>query len=70
MVPSLPSGWTLIAVGDFNGDHKPDYLLYNPSTRQTAVWYMNNNVFAGGAYDSARWLEVDWCGGFQSGWQN
>jgi hypothetical protein len=35
---------------DFNHDGKPDYVLYNGSTRQTAVWYMNNNVFAGGAY--------------------
>jgi FG-GAP-like repeat len=48
--PSLPSGWTLIAVGDFNADHKLDYLLYNASTRQTAEWYMNNNIFVGGAY--------------------
>jgi hypothetical protein len=37
------------ARGDFNGDGKPDYVLYNAGTHQTAVWYMNNNVFAGGA---------------------
>jgi len=35
---------------DFNGDGKPDYLLYNVSTRQTAVWYLNNNAFVAGAY--------------------
>ena len=35
---------------DFNHDDKPDYVLYNASTRQTAVWYMNNNVFLVGAY--------------------
>jgi hypothetical protein len=29
---------------DFNNDGHPDYLLYNSSTRQTVVWYMNNNV--------------------------
>src|SRR5947207_992010 len=36
-------------VTDFNGDGKPDYLLYNVSTRQTAIWYLNNNVHIGGA---------------------
>ena len=48
--PALPNGWTLVATGDFNGDSKPDYVLYNASTQQTAIWYMNNNVYAGGAY--------------------
>ena len=32
---------------DFNGDAKPDLLLFNAGTRQTAVWYMNNNVRIG-----------------------
>jgi hypothetical protein len=34
---------------DLNHDSKPDYVLYKASTRQTAVWYMHNNVPAGGA---------------------
>src|SRR5580765_5970347 len=34
---------------DFNGDARPDLLLFNPGTRQTAVWYMNNNVRIGNA---------------------
>jgi hypothetical protein len=25
-------------------------VLYNAGTRQTAIWYLNNNVFAGGAF--------------------
>ena len=25
-------------------------MLYNPSTRQTAIWYLNNNVRRGGVY--------------------
>lgn len=29
---------------DFNGDGKPDYVLYNASTRRTAIWYLNNNT--------------------------
>ena len=37
-------------VADFNGDGHPDYVLHNPSTRQTAIWYLNNNAFMGGAF--------------------
>ena len=40
--PSLPPT-------DFNGDARPDLLLFNPGTRQTAVWYLNNNVRIGSA---------------------
>jgi len=29
---------------DFNDDGHPDFLLINPSTRETVIWYMNNNV--------------------------
>jgi hypothetical protein len=42
--------YQLIGAADFNGDGKPDYLLYNASTRQTAIWNMNNNVFVTGTY--------------------
>jgi hypothetical protein len=38
------------AVSDFNGDGHPDYVLRDTSTRQTAIWYLNNNVFIGSAY--------------------
>src|SRR6266404_6065719 len=38
------------AVSDFNGDGHPDYVLRTTSTRQTAIWYLNNNVFIGSAY--------------------
>ena len=34
------------APTDFNNDGQPDYVLYNASTHQTAIWYMNNNVHA------------------------
>ena len=36
------------AVADFNGDGKPDYVLYNAATRQTAIWHLNNNVLISG----------------------
>ena len=37
------------APTDFNNDGKPDYLLYNSSTRQTVIWYLNSNIFIGSA---------------------
>jgi hypothetical protein len=40
----------LVASKDFNGNGKPDYLLYNAATRQTAIWYLNNNVFVNGVF--------------------
>ena len=44
-----------VAATDFNNDGKPDYLLYNPSTGHTAIWYMNNNVhLRGGAGPTLR----------------
>ena len=37
-------------MADFNRDAHPDYALFNPSTRQTAIWYLNNRVYLRGAY--------------------
>ena len=46
---TIAAGYTLVGVGDFSGDTKPDFVLYNASTRQTAIWYLNNNVYTAGA---------------------
>ena len=66
--PTLPSGWFLGAVGDFNGDGKPDYLLYTRvgSNFPTAIWYLNNNVHrrVGEWPNSAKWLGFKGSGGF------
>jgi glucose/arabinose dehydrogenase len=38
------------AIRDFNSDGHPDYVLQNANTRQTAIWYLSNNVFIGSAF--------------------
>jgi FG-GAP-like repeat len=43
---------------DFNSDGKPDYVLYKASTRQTAIWYLNNNVHHGSNYGPT--LPIAW----------
>jgi len=48
----------VVGVADFDRDGKPDYALYNAVTNQTAVWYLNNNVFGGGAYGPS--LPANW----------
>jgi hypothetical protein len=45
--------WSVVGVADFNRDGHPDYLLFNSSTRQTAIWYLNNNVFSSGLFGPA-----------------
>jgi hypothetical protein len=38
-----------VAAADFDREGHPDYLLYNANTGQTAIWYLNNNVFVNAA---------------------
>jgi hypothetical protein len=45
-------------ISDFNSDGHPDYVLRKPSTRQTAIWYLNNNVFISGALGPS--ITVGW----------
>ncbi len=37
-------------ISDFNNDGHLDFVLRNVGTRQTAIWYLNNNFHIGGAY--------------------
>ena len=43
-IPPLPS------LSDFNADARPDLLLYNAATQQTAIAYMSNNSVIGAAF--------------------
>ena len=45
-------------LADFNNDGHPDYVLRNPSTHQTAIWYLNNNIYQGGAFGPS--ITVGW----------
>jgi hypothetical protein len=59
---TLPEGIDLDVIGydlvgapqpvpdDFNNDGHPDLVLYHATSRQTVVWYMDNNVHFTGSY--------------------
>jgi hypothetical protein len=38
-----------MGTADFNGNGKPDDVLYNAGTRRTAFYYLNNNVYVSSA---------------------
>jgi hypothetical protein len=43
---------------DFNSHGKPDYVLYQATTRRTAIWYLDNNIYQGSAFGPS--LPPDW----------
>jgi hypothetical protein len=49
---SLPSGWNICAVADFNGDGHPDLCLQNTTSNKVAIWYLNGLNVTGSAYVS------------------
>jgi hypothetical protein len=40
----------LIGTADFNKDGSADHVLFNSGNRETALWYLNDNVFVSGAF--------------------
>ena len=48
--PTIPAGWSVVDVADFDRDGHPDYVLQNFNTNRTVIWYLNNNVLTGGAF--------------------
>jgi hypothetical protein len=45
-------------VRDFDSNNHSDYVLFNASTGQTAIWYLNGSTVVGGAYGPA--LPMGW----------
>jgi hypothetical protein len=39
-----------VGVADFNRDGKTDYLLFNPGTHQSAIWYLSGVTLVQGAF--------------------
>ena len=64
--PTLSNGWELVGAADFNGDGHPDYVLYNASIQQTAIWYLLNHLLICGDArpNSSEGLEVARRSGF------
>jgi plastocyanin len=56
--PPPPPGAGTAIVADFNGDGRRDWVVRNAATRQTAIWYLNNNVFISGVLGPT--LPVGW----------
>jgi hypothetical protein len=54
----VPPGWSVVSVADVNLDGHPEYVLFKPSTHQTAIWYLSGVTFLGGGYGPT--LPSDW----------
>ena len=50
LCPDRSRSWNLITTADLNNNGKPTDVLYNANTRQTGIWYLNNNVYVSAAY--------------------
>jgi hypothetical protein len=40
----------LVGIADFNRDGKRDYLLFNPSTHHSVIWYLSGATRIGSAF--------------------
>jgi hypothetical protein len=49
---SLPAGWQVVSVGDFNADNQSDVVLRNPLSGKMVVWFMSGTTRASGAFTS------------------
>ncbi len=45
-----PTTQLSLLPGDFNRDGFSDYLLFSPTSRKTAVWYLRNGAIISGSY--------------------
>ena len=61
----MPSNWTIVGTGDFNGDGKSD-ILWRDTSGTVAIWLMNGfaNVGSGGSRNGANHWSVAETGDF------
>ena len=49
-ISTIPApGYKVVGTGDFNGDGFADLIFQNQATNQSAIWYMRQTSFLGGA---------------------
>ena len=48
--PTLPVGWRLAGLADFNGNGNTDFALFNASTRQSGIYYLVGPVYVSSAF--------------------
>src|SRR4029079_10936667 len=47
---TLPAGWSVAGVADFDGDGQLDYALFNAGTQQSAIWYLSGASVSSGRF--------------------
>jgi hypothetical protein len=47
-VTTLPSGWDVVGVGDINKDGKQDFVLFNSTTGDIYIYYVDGGTILGG----------------------
>jgi FG-GAP-like repeat/Fibronectin type III domain len=57
LAESGPTGWRLVATGDFNSDGTPDLVWQNGGTFQVVVWYMGGST--GNSFLWWDWLSIE-----------
>jgi uncharacterized protein YbdZ (MbtH family) len=60
MGATAPAGWTVVGVGDINGDGVPDLIWRNGTTGQMAYWMLNSNGTRKSAGDMGATAPAGW----------